>query len=118
MEPSATPVKQSAPRRIVVTNDHFQFGNIEAWINIIRSYKETNPDHVVTILYNDEPIRNITSLFKMPRPIRRDAFQLVVSANDQNLDAVPKLYRLLVEGAGPDFRKFLLRDIHQVLKLF
>ena len=48
----------------------------------------------------------------------RHGFQMVVTAPDKNLKDVPKLYRFLVEGAGPNFARFIEKEMYQVLKLF
>ncbi len=118
MDPTEPSSKHSAPRTIVITNESFAYGNIEAWMNIIRSYMEVHPRHSVTLLYEDEPIQNVTALFKMERPVNREGFKVMVSAPDEDLRHVSKLYRLLVEGAGPDYSKFLQREIHRTLRLF
>jgi len=118
MEPQDTPPVQSPPRKIVIDNEAFGYGNIEAWANIIRSYREQHPQHLVLLLYHSEPVVNLTMLFKMGKPVDRDAFQLSVAARDQDFRHLAKLHRLLVEGAGPDFQKFLVPELHRVLKLF
>jgi hypothetical protein len=106
------------PRAIVVTNKALAYGNIEAWINIIESYRRRHPEHRVSILYEGEPVNNLVSLFKMQRGSSDDAFKLVVAAPDKNLKDVPKLYRLLVEGAGPDYERFIQKEAFKVLTLF
>lgn len=118
MEPTSPSKKQSAPRKIEIRNDHFGFVNIEAWLNIIRSYKALHPRHEVTILYEGETLQNKISLFKLERPVNMDGFFLVVSADDQDLVHVPKLHRLLVEGGSPKCDKFIQRELHQILDLF
>ena len=37
MEPTESPKTTSEPRTIVISDDHFGFANMEAWLNIIRS---------------------------------------------------------------------------------
>ncbi|MBI3991717.1 MAG: hypothetical protein HY342_00475, partial [Candidatus Lambdaproteobacteria bacterium] len=98
------------PRAIVVTNEEFVYGNIEAWINIIESYRRRHPEHRVSILYEGEPVNNLVSLFKLQRTPGDDSFKLVVTAPDKNLKDVPKLYRLLVEGAGPNYQRFIQKE--------
>jgi len=118
MEPQDTPPGQSPPRKIVIENEAFGFGNIEAWANIIRSYREQHPQHQVLLLYHSLPVANLTSLFKLDKGVDRDAFQLSVAARDKDFRHLNKLHRLLVEGAGTDFQKFLVPELHRVLKLF
>ena len=118
MERTSTRTTQTAPRRIVITADHFGFANIEAWMNIIRSYKAVYPNHQVTLVYQGEPTNNVQHLFKLGKPVNRDGFELVVGAPTDEQKDVAKLYRLLVEGAGPDFQKFLDRELYRTLKLF
>ena len=118
MEGTSNRATQTAPRRIVITVDHFAFANIEAWMNIIRSYKAVYPNHQVTLLYQGEPARNVQYLFRLGRPVNRDGFELVVGAPADEQKDVAKLYRLLVEGAGPDYEKFLDRELYRTLKLF
>ncbi len=118
MERTSTRATQTAPRRIVITVDHFAYANIEAWMNIIRSYKAVHPNHEVTLMYEGEAAKNVQYLFKLGRPVNRDGFELVVGAPADEHKDVAKLYRLLVEGAGPDFEKFLNRELYRTLKLF
>ena len=118
MEPVYTPAKHSPPRKIVIENEAFGFGNIEAWANIIRSYNEKHPDHQVILLYQGQPVQSLTYLFKLVKGVDRDAFELVVSAHDADFSQVAKLYRLLVEGAGTTYEKFISHEIHRTLKLF
>lgn len=109
---------QTAPRDIVITNPNFEYGNVEAWINVIESYRQSHPDHEVVILYEGVAVQNMISLFKMETEPNRQGFQMMVKAPDSNWKDVAKLYRLLVEGASPNFRKFIGKEMYQVLKLF
>lgn len=118
MERTSTRATQTAPRRIVITADHFAYANIEAWMNIIRSYKQVHPNHEVTLLYQGEPTKNVQYLFRLNKPVNRDGFELVVGAPAEEQKDVAKLYRLLVEGAGADYQKFLDRELYRTLKLF
>ena len=109
---------ETSPRDIVITNSTLEYGNIEAWINIIESYTTANPDHEVVILYESEPVKSLFTLFKMESSINRAGFQVKVRASDGNLKEVPKLYRLLVEGGGPAYKQFIKKEVYQVLHLF
>ena len=108
----------TAPRDIIITNRGLENGNVEAWINIIQSYKAAHPEHDVVIFYEGTAVNNMISLFKMDKAPNLNGFQMVVTARDGNLKNVPKLYRFLVEGASPRFERFLNKDMYQVLKLF
>ena len=118
MESQDIPPPKSPPRKIEIDNEAFGYGNIEAWANIIRSYRELHPQHHVLLLYHSQPVANLTALFKLGKEVDRDAFQLSVAAQDKDFQHLNKLHRLLVEGAGPDFQKFLVPELHRVLKLF
>ena len=118
MEPGYTPPKESPPRRIVIENDAFGYSNLEAWLNIIRSYKELHPRHQVILRYHGEAVQNVMYLFKLGKPVDHNGFEVSVAAPDEDFQHVAKLYRLLVEGAGPDYGKFIVREVHRTLKLF
>lgn len=117
MNGDGDPAFTTAPRTIVVTNDELVHGNIEAWMNIIASYAERHPEHVVLIYYEGEPVNNLQTLFRKESP-NKEAFQLVVETPDGFLKDVPKLFRLLVEGAGPNYGRFIQKELHKVLDLF
>jgi len=118
MESTTPPPKRSKPRNLVVTNELLEFGNIEAWLNIIRSYKSLHPTHRVILYYKGEVVNNLINLFKLGRPVAAEGFQLEVAAPDEDFTHEPKLFRLLVEGAGPDYERFIIHELHTVLKLF
>lgn len=118
MEPPSPPLKQSKPRTITVTSNHFAFANIEAWLNIIRSYQAKHPTHNVHLAYEGREIQNLMALFQMDRPVNREGFECYVTAMDEDMKDVPKLYRLLIEGAGRNFAQFINRELYTVLKLF
>ena len=111
-------IHQTSPREIVVTNAALEYGNIEAWTNIIASYHQRHPGHRVIIIYDGEPVSSVVSLFKMGEALNPHAFQMSVAAPDALWKDVPKLYRYLVEGGGAGYGKFLQREIHRVLNLF
>ena len=109
---------KTAPRDIIIGNDVLEYGNIEAWINIIESYNVAYPTHEVVILYEAEPVKSLFTLFKMQTSINRAGFQMQVRAPDANLKNVPKLYRLLVEGAGKGYQQYIKKEMYQTLHLF
>ena len=118
MEPTFPPDKQSQPKVITITSPHFAFSNIEAWINIMRSYEAKHPTHSVHLVYEGKEIQNRLALFRVERPVNKEGFECYVTARDENMIDVPKLYRLLYEGAGPNFMQFINREVHTILKLF
>jgi len=109
---------QTSPRDLIVTSNPLEYGNIEAWMNIIESYHKAHNDHQVELLYEAEPVKALFSMFKMEENINRAGFQVQVFAGDGNLKDVPKLYRFLVEGGGPNYKQFLKKEVYQVLNLF
>ena len=118
MESTESPKTTSEPRTIVISDDHFGFANMEAWLNIIRSYQAKHPGHKVHLSYAGEEIQNLKYMFKIERPVSPVGFQCYISTGDGNLKDVPKLVRLLVEGAGPNHGTFLTRELNRVLDLF
>ena len=91
------------PRNLPITNSHFSFSNVEAWLNIIRSYAALHPRHEVTIFYEGEAIQNKISLFKLERPLNTGGFEISIALDDGDESHVTKLIRLLIE-----ILKFLL----------
>jgi len=106
------------PRKLTIANDHFSYANVEAWLNIIRSYMALHPRHEVIIHYEGETIQNNLNLFKLERPINEDGFEMTVHVNDGDETHVTKLFRLLVEGGGPNHNQFIRKELHQILDLF
>ena len=105
-------------RKIAVDNPEFGFGNMEAWANILRSYRAIHPEHEVTLHYEGKPVQNLTYLFKLGHTINQQGFELAVASADDVRKPISKLVRLLVEAAGPAYTRYLGRELHQTLKLF
>ena len=105
-------------RKIPVEHPDFGFGNVEAWANILRSYRAAFPTHEVTLYYESKPVQNLTYLFKLGHAVDRAKFELAVAATEETRKPVAKLVRLLIEGAGPNYARFLGRELHQTLDLF
>lgn len=118
VESSDNIVSQTVPREIVITNSSVEFGNIEAWTNIIASYVQKHSEHEVVIFYEGDRVNSMITLFKRAEALNRNGFQMAVAAPDSDWRDVPKLYRYLVEGASPNFRRFIEKEVHQVLRLF
>ena len=118
VETTDNETSQTVPREIVITNQALEFGNIEAWTSVIASYNQKHPDHEVVIIYEGQRVNSMIALYKKIEKLNRNGFEMVVAAPDENWSDVPKLYRYLVEGAGPNYRKFIEKELHTVLKLF
>ncbi|GAB6090656.1 hypothetical protein [Spirochaeta dissipatitropha] len=101
---------------VVVTNELFHNGNVEAWKRIVSSYRTSYPDLDVLIYYDNERIKDINSLFKWGK-VKHGTPILISVAGDQIKD-VSKLQRYLFEGASPRFEMFLKGSIDQPLELF
>jgi len=129
---SAAPVKKSAtivqvkssggPARmtpryaVIVQNELFHNGNVEAWKRIIASYKSKHPSLEVFIYYEQERILDINSLFKWGKVKHGSAIEFAVAGND--IQDVAKLQRYLAQGASHQFEAFLRGPVNTVLKLF
>ena len=115
-------VKAGAPARmtpryaVIVQNELFHNGNVEAWKRIIASYKAKHPALEVFIYYEQERIHDINSLFKWGKVKHGSAIEFAVAGND--IQDVAKLQRYLAQGASHQFEAFLRGPVNTVLKLF
>jgi len=101
---------------VVVSNELFHNGNVEAWKRIIASYNAKYPALQVFIYYEGERILDINTLFKWGKVKHGSAIQFAVSGND--IKDVAKLQRYLVQGASHQFEAFLRGQVNTVLRLF
>jgi hypothetical protein len=101
---------------VVVTNELFHNGNVEAWKRIIQSYRQTYSDLDVLIYYDNERIKDINTLFKWGKV--KHGTPILISVAGTNIKDVSKLQRYLFEGASPRFENFLKGSIDQPLELF
>ena len=101
---------------VLVTNELFHNGNVEAWKKIITSYTNKFPNNEVLIWYESERINDINSLFKWGKV--KNGTPILVSVAGTQISSVSKLQRYLFEGAGPRFESFLRGASNQVLDLF
>lgn len=112
----------SKPKRItpyysvVVTNELFHNGNVEAWKKIIESYNAKYPDLEVYIYYDGERIHEIASLFKWGK-VKHGSTIIFAVAGD-NIKDVAKLQRYLKQGASIMFESFLKFPVNKILNLF
>jgi hypothetical protein len=113
---SKGPVRMTPMYSVVVSNELFHNGNVEAWKRIVASYNAKYPALQVYIYYEGERILDINSLFKWGKVKHGSAIQFAVSGND--IKDVAKLQRYLVQGASHMFEAFLHGPVNTVLKLF
>ncbi|MDR2662256.1 MAG: hypothetical protein LBC31_04585 [Treponema sp.] len=110
------PVKMTPRYAVVVQNELFHNGNVEAWKRIVASYNAAHPDLTVYIYYDGERILDINSLFKWGKVKHGSAIEFAVAGNE--IKDVAKLQRYLSQGASHQFEAFLHGPVNNVLKLF
>jgi hypothetical protein len=113
---AAGPVKMTPRYAIIVQNELFHNGNVEAWKRIIASYKAKHPDLEVYVYYEQERIIDINTLFKWGKVKHGTAIEFAVAGN--NIQDIAKLQRYLAQGASNQFEAFLRGAVNTVLKLF
>lgn len=101
---------------VIVSNELFHNGNVEAWKRIIASYKTKHPELEVYIYYDGERIIDINSLFKWGKVKHGSSIQFAIAGSD--IKDVAKLQRYLSQGASHMFEAFLHGPVSTVLKLF
>lgn len=101
---------------VVVSNELFHNGNVEAWKRIVESYKAKYPGLDVLIWYEDERINDINALFKWGKV--KHGMPIMVSVVGEAIKDVSKLQRYLYEGASPRFEVFLRGGVDRILDLF
>ena len=108
--------RKSTQYRILVTNELFHNGNVEAWKNIIESYRKKYPACRVEIYFEGERINNIQALFKWGKvKLGNVIFFSVIGHQVEN---VAKLKHYLHQGASPGFECFLKKLPETSLNLF
>jgi hypothetical protein len=113
---SKGPLRMTPMYSVVVANELFHNGNVEAWKRIVASYCAKYPALQVYIYYEGERILDINSLFKWGKVKHGSSIQFAVSGND--IKDVAKLQRYLVQGASNQFEAFLHGPVNNVLRLF
>lgn len=116
--PAAVPgsSKMSPLISVVVSNELFHNGNVEAWKRIIRSYNAKYPALAVFIYYDGERIVDINTLFKWGKVKHGSCIQFCVSGD--NIQDLAKLSRYFRQGASPQFEAFLHGSPDTVMNLF
>ncbi len=122
-DPAAAQAQRGGSRKritpkysVVVTNELFHNGNVEAWKKVITSFKSKYPGLDVLIWYENERINDINSLFKWGKV--KHGVPIMFSVAGDEIKDVRKLQRYLYEGASPRFEAFLKGGYDQVLDLF
>ena len=110
------PVRMTPMYSVVVQNELFHNGNVEAWKRIVASYNAKYPALQVYIYYEGERIMDINALFKWGKVKHGSSIQFAVAGND--IKDVAKLQRYLAQGASHQFEAFLRGPVNNVLKLF
>ncbi len=121
---AAAPVAPTSGRKgrmtprygVLVTNELFHNGNVEAWKRIIESYRTKYPGLDVLIWYENERINDINTLFKWGKV--KHGTPIMISVAGDGIKDVSKLQRYLFEGASPRFEVFLQGGVGRVLDLF
>jgi hypothetical protein len=113
---SKGPVKMTPRYAVVVQNELFHNGNVEAWKRIVASYNAKYPSLQVYIYYDGERILDINSLFKWGKVKHGSAIEFAVAGSE--IKDVAKLQRYLAQGASHQFEAFLRGPVNNVLRLF
>jgi hypothetical protein len=116
VQSSGGPAKMTPRYAVVVQNELFHNGNVEAWKRIIASYKAKHPSLEVFIYYEGERILDINSLFKWGKVKHGSAIEFAIAGSE--IQDVAKLQRYLAQGASKMFEAFLHGPVNSVLKLF
>jgi cell division septation protein DedD len=114
--PAAAPKRMTPRYAVVVQNELFHNGNVEAWKKIIESYKAKHPGLEVFIYYEMERIQDINTLFRWGKVKHGSAIEFAVAGDE--IQDVAKLQRYLAQGASHQFEAFLKGPVNTVLKLF
>ncbi|MDA3851786.1 MAG: hypothetical protein PF447_11000 [Spirochaetaceae bacterium] len=101
---------------VVVTNELFHNGNVEAWKRIIESYVTAHSGCDVLVWYEGERINDINALFKWGK-VKRGC-PIMFSVVGESLKNISKLKKYLFEGASSRYEVFLRGQVGAVLDLF
>jgi len=101
---------------VVVSNELFHNGNVEAWKKILESFNTKYPDLTVHVMYEGEVINDINALFKWGKVKHGDSIYFQVSG--ENIMGVSKLQKYFYEGASQRYEQFLKLGVGRVLNIF
>ena len=111
-------VEESPFYGIVVSNNQFHNGNVEAWKKIIKSYTYTFPGMKVIIYYAGEQVKDIDSLFQWGKIKPGTVINIKVIGKDLRNKQMSALVYHLKEGASPFFERYIKGNPRMVLRLF
>jgi hypothetical protein len=101
---------------VLVSNELFHNGNVEAWKRIIASYTTKHPGLQVLVYYDGERIVDINALFKWGKVKHGSNIQFAIAGED--ISDVAKLQRYLAQGASHMYEAFLKGPVNSVMALF
>ena len=101
---------------VLVTNELFHNGNVEAWKRIILSYTTKHPGLQVLVYYDGERIMDINALFKWGKVKHGSNIKFAITGED--ICDVAKLQRYLAQGASHLYEAFLKGPVNSVMALF
>jgi hypothetical protein len=101
---------------VLVTNELFHNGNVEAWKRIITSYTTKHPGLQVLVYYDGERIMDINALFKWGKVKHGSNIKFAITGDD--ISDVAKLQRYLAQGASHLYEAFLKGPVNSVMALF
>ena len=101
---------------VLVTNELFHNGNVEAWKRIITSYTTKHPGLQVLVYYDGERIMDINALFKWGKVKHGSNIKFAIAGED--ISDVAKLQRYLAQGASHLYEAFLKGPVNSVMALF
>jgi hypothetical protein len=101
---------------VLVTNELFHNGNVEAWKRIIASYTTKHPGLQVLVYYDGERIMDINALFKWGKVKHGSNIKFAITGDD--ISDVAKLQRYLAQGASHLYEAFLKGPVNSVMALF
>jgi hypothetical protein len=101
---------------VLVTNELFHNGNVEAWKRIIASYTTKHPGLQVLVYYDGERITDINALFKWGKVKHGSNIKFAITGED--ISDVAKLQRYLAQGASHLYEAFLKGPVNSVMALF
>jgi hypothetical protein len=101
---------------VLVTNELFHNGNVEAWKKIITSYTTKHPGLQVLVYYDGERITDLNALFKWGKVKHGSNIKFAITGED--ICDVAKLQRYLAQGASHLYEAFLKGPVNSVMALF
>ncbi|MHC6202125.1 hypothetical protein ACYULU_02910 [Breznakiellaceae bacterium SP9] len=110
--------KMTSRYAVVVSNELFHNGNVEAWKRIIASYTAKHPDIQVSLYYEGERISTINALFTWGKVKHGSAIEFALaSKGGSEIQDAAKLQRYLAAGASSRYEDFLAGPMNTALNL-